>query len=233
VGNRSKQWTTESGILDLVHTDVCGLMSVESVSESNYFTIFIDDFSRRTSIFFMRTKSEIFSQFQEFKALMENQIGKKIRVLRSYNGGEYTSNNFNDFCREAGIKRELTVPYNPHQNEVAERKNRSIIGVAKAMIRDKDLSMFLWAKACNTTMYVQNKSPHKVLEDKTSKEVFIGVKSEIGHFRIFSCPVYIHVLAKKRTKLDPSREKGLFIGYSETSKAYRIWIPVQRKIVVR
>jgi transposase InsO family protein len=124
------------GILDLVHTNVCGPMSIVSVSGSSYFATFIDDFSRRMSIFFMRGKSEVFSRFQEFKALVENRTGNKIRVLRSDNGGEYTSNDFNDFCREAGIKRELTLPCNPQQNEVGKRKNRSIVGVAKVMIHD-------------------------------------------------------------------------------------------------
>jgi hypothetical protein len=113
---------------------------------------------------------------------VENQTGKKIRVLRSDNGGEYTSKDFNDFCREAGIKRELTIPYNPQQNGVAERKNRSIVGAAKAMIHDQDLPMFLWAEACNTTVYVQNKSPHKVLEDKTPEEAFFGVKRRLAIF---------------------------------------------------
>jgi transposase InsO family protein len=117
---------------------------------------------------------------------MENQIGKKIRVLRLDNGGEYTSKDFNDFCREAGIKRELTIPYNPQQKGVAERNNQSIVGVAKAMIHDQDFPMFLWAKACNTTMYVQNMSPRKVLEDKTPEEAFFGVKSKIGLFFAFS-----------------------------------------------
>jgi transposase InsO family protein len=84
----------------------------------------------------MRAKSEIFSRFREFKALMENQTCKKIKVLRSNNGGEYTSNDFNNFCREAGIKRELIVPYNPQQNRVAERKNWSIVGASKVMIHD-------------------------------------------------------------------------------------------------
>jgi hypothetical protein len=93
------------------------------------------------------------------------------------------------------------------------------------MIHDQDLPMFLWEEACNMTVYVQNRSPHKVLEDKTPEEAFFGVKPEIGHFHIFGCSVYIHVPAEKRTKLEPSREKGLFISYSETSKAYRIWIP--------
>jgi hypothetical protein len=85
--------------------------------------------------------------------------------LRSDNGGEYTSKEFEGFYKEAGIKRELIVPYNPQQNGVVDEKNQYIIGVAKAMIHDQCLPMFLWAKACNTT-----------LEDKTPKEAFIGVK---------------------------------------------------------
>jgi transposase InsO family protein len=145
------------GILDLVHSDVCGPMTVSSLGGFLYYVTFIDDFSRKTWIYFMKTKDEVFSRFQEFKAQTENLTGKKIKVLRTDNGGEYTSNDFSDFCKEAGIKRELTVPYNPQQNGVAERKNRSIVEVVKAMIHDQNLPMFLWAEASNTTVYVQNK----------------------------------------------------------------------------
>jgi transposase InsO family protein len=84
----------------------------------------------------MKTKGHVFSRFQEFKALVENQTEKKIRVLRSDNGGEYTSKEFMHFCAGEGIKRELIVPYNPQQNVVAERKNRAIIGVVRAMLND-------------------------------------------------------------------------------------------------
>jgi transposase InsO family protein len=76
---------------------------------------------RKTWIYFMKTKDEVFSRFQEFKALVENQTGKKMKVPRSDNGGEYTSKEFDSFCKEAGIKREFIVPYNPQQNGVAER----------------------------------------------------------------------------------------------------------------
>jgi transposase InsO family protein len=89
------------GILDLVHSDVCGPMSVASLSGYNYYVTFIDDFSRRMWIYFMKTKDEVFSRFREFKALVENQTGRKVRVLRSDNGGEYTSNDFKNFCKEA------------------------------------------------------------------------------------------------------------------------------------
>jgi hypothetical protein len=88
------------------------------------------------------------------------------------------------------------------------------------MIHDQDLPMFLWVEACNTIVYIQNWCPHRILEDKTLEEAFTSVKPKVSHFHIFGCLVYIHVLVEKRTKLEPSSKKGLFVGYSETSKAY-------------
>jgi hypothetical protein len=89
--------------------------------------------------------------------------------------------------------------------------------------------MFLWVEVCNTTIYAQNKSPHNILGYKTLEEAFTWVKLEIGYLRIFRCPVYIHVLVEKRTKLEPL---GEIRGYNEISKAYRIFIPAQRKTIV-
>jgi transposase InsO family protein len=102
-----------AGILDLIHSDVCGPMSSTSLTGCLYYVIFIDDFSRKSWIFFMKTKGQVFNRFQEFKALVENQTGKKIKVLRTNNGVEYTSKEFMDFCAGEGIRRELIVPYNP------------------------------------------------------------------------------------------------------------------------
>jgi hypothetical protein len=102
----------------------------------------------------------------------------------------------------------------------------------KAMIHDQDLPMHLWVEAAKTTMYVQNKSPHKVLLNKTPEEMFSGEKPEANHFRIFGCPVFVHVPKEKRTKLDPSGRKGIFVGYSDTSKAYMIYIPDHWKVEI-
>ena len=115
---------------------------------------FIDDYSWKTWIYFLKSKEsdKVLDRFQEFRTLVENQSRKRIKVLRSDNGGEYTSNGFVDFCSEAGIKREFTVTYNPWQNGVAERKNRTIISAVKAMIHDQGVPMFLWAEACSTNM---------------------------------------------------------------------------------
>ena len=113
-------------------------MSSASLTGYEYYITFIVDFSRKTWIYFLRSKrsEEVFLRFQEFKALVENQTGKKIKVLRSDNGGEYTSHVFDEYCRQEGIKRQLIVPYTPQQNGVAERKNCSIVGAARAMLHD-------------------------------------------------------------------------------------------------
>jgi transposase InsO family protein len=92
----------------------------------------------------LKEKYEAFSKFQEFKALVENLSRRNIKILRSNNGGEYTSNEFKYFCKEEGIKRELTTPYNPQQNGVTERNKKSIVEATKAMIHDQKLPMHLW-----------------------------------------------------------------------------------------
>ena len=126
----------------------------------------------------------------------------------------------------------LTTPYNPQQNGVAKRKNRSIVEAAKAMIHDQGLHMHLWEEASSTVVYVQNRRPHKILGNKTPEEVFTGKKLEVSYLRIFGCTVYIHVPKEKRTKLEPSRRKGIFLGYGETSKGYRIYNHGQRQIEI-
>ena len=108
---------------------------------------------------------------------------------------------------------------------MAERKNQSIVGATRAMLHDKSLTFFLWAEACSTTEYLQNWSPYCALGSKTAEEMFIGKKPEVGHFRISGCLAYSHVPSKRRTKLEPTVERGIFVGYDETSKAFHIYLP--------
>ena len=100
-------------------------MSSTSLSGFEYYITFIEDYSRKTWIYFLKAKNEVFEKFKELKALIENFSDKRIKTLRSDNGGEYTSKEFEAFCKDAGIKRELTTPYNPQQNGTEERMGRS------------------------------------------------------------------------------------------------------------
>ena len=130
---KDSQTTT---ILVIIHTYVCGPFSAASTSKHMYYVIFVDDFSRKCWIFFMQKKGETYSKFCEFKALVEKESGKHVKALRSDNGGEFISAEFKEFCSAEGIQRELIAPHNPQQNGVAERKNRMIVGDARAMLHD-------------------------------------------------------------------------------------------------
>jgi transposase InsO family protein len=207
-------------------------MRVKTLGGSLYYVIFIDDYSRKAWLYLLKTKAEVFSKFQEFKAEIENLTNKKIKTLRMDNGREYTSKEFVVFCKSTGVRRELIVPHNLQQNGVAERKNKSIEEIVKALFNDQGLSMYLWGEATMTVIYVQNIIPRCILKDMTPEEAFSGKKPNVEHLRIFGYHVYFLIPKDKRKKLEPSGKKGIFVGYNESSKAYRICILEQHKVEV-
>jgi transposase InsO family protein len=117
-----KRDSKEEGVLELIHLDVCGPIPSSSISGYAYYVFFIDDYSRKTLVYFLKSKYEVFSKFKEFKALIENLFVKRIKILRSDNGGEYNSKDFRKYCKYVGIKRDLTTPYNPQQNGVEKKR---------------------------------------------------------------------------------------------------------------
>jgi hypothetical protein len=101
------------------------------------------------------------------------------------------------------------------------------------MLHDQGLPLFLWVEACYIAIYLQNMSPHRAVGSMTPEKAFSGKKPEVGHFWIFGCFTYSYVPSEKRKKLEPLAERGIFVGYSETSKAFRIYLPSLRKTVLR
>ena len=115
-------------------------MQTKSLGKSSYFITFIDDYSRKCWVYFLKTKDEAFDTFKRFKALVENERGCKIMCLRNNHGGEFCSKYFQNYCDMNGIKRQLTTAYTPQQNGVAERKNRTMVEMARSMLQTKGLS---------------------------------------------------------------------------------------------
>jgi transposase InsO family protein len=120
--------------------------------------LIIDDYSRLTWVAFLKEKSEAFDKFKVFKALTKNQTGKRLKVVRSDRGGEFGSREFKEFCDKHGIKREYTIPRNPHQNGVVERHNRSVQQMARSMMNEKNISQTYWVESIHTTIHILNKS---------------------------------------------------------------------------
>jgi hypothetical protein len=181
----------------------------------------------------MQKKDQTFSKFCEFKSWVEKESGKQVKDLRSENGGEYISNEFKDFCNKEGIQRELISPHNPQQNGIMERKNKTIMGVARVMLHDQGLPMHLWAEACNTMVYVQKRCPHRVPSMSTPEEAFTSKKPDVSHFKIFGSFVYVHVTKNARKKLESSFEVWIFVGYTETPHNYRVYFPNSKMTVMR
>ncbi|KAL0319934.1 UNVERIFIED_CONTAM: Retrovirus-related Pol polyprotein from transposon TNT 1-94 [Sesamum radiatum] len=219
-------------VLELIHTDVCGPMRTPSHEQNRYFILFIDDYSRMTWVYFMREKSEVFKIFKKFKNLVEKQSGQRIKVLRSDRGKEYNNSEFDKFCEEEGIDHQTTVSYNPQQNGVSERKNRTVMEMARSMLQEKHLPKAFWAEAVYTAVYLLNRCPTKAVQNMTPIEAWSGRKPSAKHLRVFGSICYVHIPTEKRHKLEEKTEKGIFLGYSTQSKGYRIYNLKTKKLII-
>ena len=106
--------------MQIIHSDICGPLNVKARHGASYFITFIDDFTRYSYIYLLSHKHEALSCFKSYMSLVENQLDRKIKVLRTNRGGEYLSTQFRELCNERGIVHPLTMPYTPQQNGVAE-----------------------------------------------------------------------------------------------------------------
>ena len=217
--------------LEIIHSDICGPLQTYSITGNKYFITFIDDYTRFTIVYFLKNKSEAFKAFTSYKALVENQSQFKIKIIRTDNGGEYFSKEWIFFCNTHGIRHEYTVPYNPQQNGVAERKNRTLLDASRSMLQVAGLPNQFWQEAVATACYLQNRSPHKVLDLHTPYFLWFDKKPQVGHLRIFRAIAYSHIPTKLRKKLDPHSTKCVFVGYGESNgiKGYKLYDPQSRK----
>jgi hypothetical protein len=198
--------------LQLVHSDICGKMRNQSIGGAWYFATFTDDFSRHTTVYFLKTKDEVFEKFKEWQRLMEKQTGKEVKVFRTDGGGEYTSKRFEAYLASCGIRHEISAPYTPQQNEVAERGNRSIVEKARSMMHARDVPINLWAEAVSTAVFLKNRSPTRALEGKTPEEAFTGEKPSVANLHVFGCKAHVHVPKEQRGKFDAKSKTCLFVG---------------------
>jgi hypothetical protein len=163
---------------------------------------------------------------------VENQTRLQVKCLKLDGRGEYFSNEFTTYLKMHGIQRQFTCRYTPQQNGVAERKNRHITKVARALMVDKSMPHHYWAEAVATLVYIMNRTPTITLHGMIPKEKYSGRKLDLSHLKVFRCIAYVHVPNELRTKLDPKVEKCVFIGYSHEQKGYRCYNLVTREMRV-
>lgn len=216
----------------LVHSDLDGPMRTPSITGSSYFCTFLDDHSGVVWVYYLKSKDEAITAFRKFKAMVETQYSRKIKVFRSDRGGEYMSREFQTLLETEGIIHNRTTPSTPEQNGKAERINRTLVEAAKSMLHAAGLSDGFWEEAVKTAVHVRNRAPHRGLGWRTPVEVLTGKKPDVSYFRVFGCLVYRLVLRDNRTKLEPNSEPMVFVGYEYGTKGYRLWDKRSRRIVI-
>ncbi|XP_023513203.1 uncharacterized protein LOC111777714 [Cucurbita pepo subsp. pepo] len=162
----------------------------------------LESLIRKVCLYFLAEKFEALTIFKSFKNHVEKEIGDFIRCLRTDRGGEFTSLEFNNFCKTNGISRQLTTVYTPQQNGVAEGKYRTIMNMVRSILSEKQVPENFWPEAVDWTMHVLNRSSIVVVKDMTPEEAWSGVKPNVDYFRVFGCIGHVYVSDNKRKKLD-------------------------------
>ncbi|KAI0992500.1 hypothetical protein K3495_g15685, partial [Podosphaera aphanis] len=208
--------------LELIHSDTWGKCRVPGIFGSSYFVSFTDDASRESTIYVLKSLKEVRDSFGKYKQQKELQTDNKIKAMRFDGGSEYKLINF------GGIIQQTSAPYTQHQNGVSERLNRTLITMARCILAHSGLPLRFWDAAVLTACYLRNKLP--LLPDKRSPyEVMNGRKPEVSHLKVWGCLCYVLIDTKdpRRYKLSPTSLKGIFVGYCESSKQYRVYIPTK------
>jgi hypothetical protein len=207
-------------------------MKTPSIGRNTYFLTFIDDFSRKTWIYFLKHKSNAFGCFQQFKSLVEKKSGYYIKVLRIDRGGEYVSREFMNFCKVYGIHKQFTARYTPQQNGVTKRKNQTIMEMVRIMLETKHLSNEYWDDGLAIVVYIINRCLTKSVKNKVPQESWTSMKHNVVHLKVFGSFAYAHVPYELRKKLDKKGQKHVFVGYYEDTKEYKLYDPIARKFII-
>jgi hypothetical protein len=217
--------------LDLVHGDLCGPISPPTHGGKRYFLLLVDDKTRYMWIVLLSRKDEAPAAIKRWQASVEVETRVKLRVLRTDRGGEFTSTEFGEYCADRGVRRHLTAPYSPQQNGVVERRNQSVVGTARCLLKAKGVPNEFWGEAVNTAVHLLNCAPTKSVRDATPHEAWHGAKPAVGHFRTFGCIAHVKITKPGLKKLDDRSLRTVFIGYEHgTSKAWRVYDPVGKRV---
>ncbi|KAK4420098.1 Retrovirus-related Pol polyprotein from transposon TNT 1-94 [Sesamum alatum] len=218
-----------TGLLNLVHTDVCGPLRTQARGGFSYFITFTDDHSRYGYVYLMRYKSEALERFKEFRLEVENQTNCKIKVLRSDRGGEYLSTEFLNYLKENGMILEWTPPGKPQLNGVSERRNRTLLDMVRSMMSFTKLPLSFWGYELETAAKLLNLVPTSVLT-QTPYEIWHGKPASYNYLKVWGSPAYVKRLVGD--KLESRSSLCRFVGYPKETAGYYFYDPLEQKVFV-
>jgi transposase InsO family protein len=213
----------QGSMLELLHMDLFGPVAYLSIRGSKYGLVIVDDFSCFTWVFFLQDKLETQSTLKCFLRRAQNEFELKVKKIRSDNGYEFKNIQVEEYVEEEGIKHEFSAPYMPQQNGAVERKNMTLIDMARTMLGEyKTLEQF-WPEVVNMACHAINRLYLHRLLKKTSYELLTGNKPNVSYFRVFESKCYILVKRGRHSKFAPKVVEGFLLGYDSNTKAYRVF----------
>ncbi|GJS62812.1 retrovirus-related pol polyprotein from transposon TNT 1-94 [Tanacetum coccineum] len=218
--HKAKNIVSTTRCLELLHMDLFGPSAVRSYGGNRYTLVIVDDYSRYTWTRFLKNKTEAFDQFEIFSRKIQNQLGCSIVSIRTDHGREFDNEvQFGEFCNANGITHNFSAP-----------RNRTLQEMSRTMLNEQSLPQKFWCNAVDTSTYILNRILIRAILGKTPYELLRGRKPTLDYFRVFGSKCFILNTKDYLTKFDPKSYEGVFLGYSQNSKAYIILNKHTKKI---
>ena len=215
-----KNIVTTSRPLELLHLDLFGPSHYDTLGGSKYGLVIVDDYSKYSWVFLLKSKDETYREFIVFAKKAQRMYESEIKAIRTDNGTEFKTYTMQEFVDDEGIKHEFSAPYTPQQNGVVERKNRTIIEMARTMLSEFKSPHNFWGESISTAVHYSNRLFLRPLHNKTPYELLTGNKPNVMYIRVFGCKCLVKDNKGKLGKLETRTIEGTFVGYAENSHAY-------------
>ncbi|GJZ67414.1 retrovirus-related pol polyprotein from transposon TNT 1-94 [Tanacetum coccineum] len=229
--HKAKNVVSTTRCLELLHMDLFGPSAVRSYGGNRYTLVIVDDYSRYTWTRFLKDKTEAFDQFEIFSRKIKNQLGCSIVSIRTDHGREFDIEvQFGEFYNTNSITHNFLAPRTRQSNGVVKRKNRTLQEMSRTMLNEQSLPQKFWCNAEDTSTSILNRILIRTILGKPPYELVKGRKPTLDYFRVFGSKCFILNTKDYLTKFDPKSYEGVFLGYSQNSKAYIILNKNTRKI---
>lgn len=210
-------------LFDLVHVDLWGSYATENLCSTKYMLTIVEDYSRVTWTYLLDSKEKIYEVFHTYIKMVQTQFGRTLKMVRSDHGSEFMNYRFKRMLDSFGILVQNSCVYTPQQNGIVERKHRTLLDSARALMFQAELPDKFWPYSLMTATWMINRLPSRILDWKTPYEVLFGTPPDMSILRPFGCLAYAANVSPRKRKFDSRSHRCAFLGYDITHKGFLLY----------